>query len=236
MTTITQERAAANGERIAPGRRRIRSFRVRPLHASAIVSAVVALKAFEMSFAALHNLAVHNLVEPRLAANVPLAIDGLMVGSIVATASFRKGSLGWWYATALFALSTLVSVAGNIEYAREIGGGIVALAIYAGMPLTMLFAVHLTLLLWAHGREAKTEMVAPNTVPETPVLDLNTDQRLAAAWAEIDPGARPEIEHPAPAGPPAAPMPVSPLLAAAHQATLRQQAFAPVGAGASSAN
>ncbi|MEV6274518.1 DUF2637 domain-containing protein [Nocardia sp. NPDC051832] len=192
MTTITQERATANGEQlIQPGRQRlfdrVWSFRVRPLHASAVVSAVVAYKAFEMSFAALHNLAVHNLVEPRLASNVPLAIDGLMVGSIVATASFRKSSLGWWYATILFALSTLVSVAGNIQYAREIGGGMVAVAIYAGMPLTMLFAVHLTLMLWSRSREAKEDAAASDTATETAAPEMPTDPRLAA-WTETDTG------------------------------------------------
>lgn len=134
---------------------RVRKFRPGPLHASALVSAVVAFKAFQMSYAALHNLAIRNLVAPELAANVPIAIDGLMVGSVIATASFRKGGLGWWYATGLFVLSTLVSVAGNIEYAREIGGDKVSVAIYAGMPLSMMFAVHLTLILWNRGHRGK---------------------------------------------------------------------------------
>ncbi|MEV6337090.1 DUF2637 domain-containing protein [Nocardia vinacea] len=123
------------------------------MHASAIVTGVVALTSFEMSFAALHDLAVRNLVAPALAANVPIAIDGLVVGSIIATATFRRGSSGWWYATALFVFWTLVSVAGNIEYAREIGGSPVSLALYAGMPMTMLFAVHLTLMLFGRRRE-----------------------------------------------------------------------------------
>lgn len=130
-------------------------LRPRPLYLSLIVSSVVALKAFEMSFAALHHLAVRNLVEADLASNVPIAIDGLVVGSIVATASFPKRSAGWWYATGLFVLSTLVSVAGNIEYAREIGGGPVSLIIYAGMPLTLLFAVHLTLILLGRSTTAR---------------------------------------------------------------------------------
>ncbi|GAB2651583.1 hypothetical protein GCM10027088_32410 [Nocardia goodfellowii] len=182
-----------------------------------------------MSFAALHNLAVHNLVEPRLASNVPLAIDGLMVGSIVATASFRKNSLGWWYATALFALSTLVSVAGNIEYAREIGGGIVALAIYAGMPLTMLFAVHLTLLLWSRSREAKLDAAQQIAVAENPPPENTTDQRLAA-WVDTNTdGIRIdevfEAEHAAltAAVAPSVQMRVSPLAAAAQQANLMAQ-------------
>ncbi|PXX63233.1 uncharacterized protein DUF2637 [Nocardia tenerifensis] len=140
-------------------------LRPRPLYLSLIVSGVVALKAFEMSFAALHHLAVRNLVEAELASNVPIAIDGLVVGSIVATASFPKRSVGWWYATGLFVISTLVSVAGNIEYAREIGGGPVSLIIYAGMPLTLLFAVHLTLIL-----------LGRNTVPRAASIDVADDQ------------------------------------------------------------
>ncbi|WP_194816862.1 DUF2637 domain-containing protein [Nocardia sp. XZ_19_385] len=229
MTTSTDERATANSEQlVTPSRQRLLNrlwdFRLRPLHASAAVSAVVAYKAFEMSFAALHNLAVHNLVEPRLASNVPLAIDGLMVGAIVATASFRKNSLGWWYATILFALSTLVSVAGNIQYAREIGGGVVAVAIYAGMPLTMLFAVHLTLLLWSRSREAKLDAAAAlNAVPETAVPEMTTDQRLAA-WVETNTGEMRfdeafEAEHAALAAAvvPSIPVGISPLAAAARQ-------------------
>ncbi|WP_429454912.1 DUF2637 domain-containing protein [Nocardia sp. GP40] len=128
--------------------RRLRSFRPRPLHASAIVSCVVAYKAFAMSYDSLHHLATRNLVAPGLASNVPIAIDGLMVGSVIATASFRKRGAGWWYATGLFVLSTLVSVLGNVEYAHEIGGDIVAVILHAGMPVTMMFAVHLTLMLW----------------------------------------------------------------------------------------
>jgi hypothetical protein len=121
---------------------------------------VVALKSFEMSFDALHDLSIRNLVAPELASNVPIAIDGLVVGSIIATASFRKQSMGWWYATALFALSTLVSVSGNIQYAHEIGGGVVSMVIYAGMPVTMLFAVHLTLMLSERGRQVAGEKAA----------------------------------------------------------------------------
>ncbi len=108
-----------------------------------------------MSFAALHDLSVRNLVAPALAANVPIAIDGLVIGSIIATATFKRRSSAWWYATALFVFWTLVSVAGNIEYAREIGGSPVSLSLYAGMPLTMLFAVHLTLMLFGRGRTAQ---------------------------------------------------------------------------------
>lgn len=154
-------------------------LRPRPLHASLIVSAAVAFKAFEMSFSALHDLAIRNLVQPELASNVPIAIDGLVVGSIIATASFKKGSAGWWYATGLFVLSTLVSVGGNIEYAREIGGGPVSLGIYAGMPLTLLFAVHLTLMLWSRGRDGRRAHLRPAaeysaatsfTAPDTPEI------------------------------------------------------------------
>ncbi|MFI6043265.1 DUF2637 domain-containing protein [Nocardia sp. NPDC051321] len=161
MTTITPGLPAESMARPVMPRRppiwsRWRSIlRPRPLYLSLIVSSVVALKAFEMSFAALHHLAVRNLVEADLASNVPIAIDGLVVGAIVATASFPKRSAGWWYATGLFVLSTLVSVAGNIEYAREIGGGPVSLIIYAGMPLTLLFAVHLTLILLARSTAAR---------------------------------------------------------------------------------
>ncbi|MEV5835859.1 DUF2637 domain-containing protein [Nocardia sp. NPDC052112] len=168
MATITPTRSDRIEEQSAPAnpRRslvsRLRAWRPRPLHASAIVTGVVALTSFEMSFAALHDLAVRNLVAPALAANVPIAIDGLVVGSIIATATFRRGSTGWWYATALFVFWTLVSVAGNIEYAREIGGSPVSLALYAGMPMTMLFAVHLTLMLFGRRREdARAENRAP---------------------------------------------------------------------------
>ncbi|MGY4103268.1 DUF2637 domain-containing protein [Nocardia sp. R16R-3T] len=132
---------------------RLWAWRPRPLHASIVVTGVVALTSFEMSFAALHDLSVRNLVSPALAANVPIAIDGLVIGSIIATATFRRHSSAWWYATALFVFWTLVSVGGNIEYAREIGGSPVSLSLYAGMPLTMLFAVHLTLMLFGRGRD-----------------------------------------------------------------------------------
>ncbi|RDI63081.1 DUF2637 domain-containing protein [Nocardia pseudobrasiliensis] len=155
MTLISSE-AEFDADATAVERRRrpawiqrVIDFRPGTLHASAIVSCVVAYKSFEMSYAALHNLAIRNLVSPDLAANVPIVTDGLMVGSIIATASFRKGGLGWWYATLLFVLSTLLSVVGNIEYAREIGGDYVSIGIYAGMPMTMMFAVHLTLMLWS---------------------------------------------------------------------------------------
>ncbi|MBF6328911.1 DUF2637 domain-containing protein [Nocardia transvalensis] len=139
----------------------------------------MAYKSFEMSYAALHDLAVRNLVAPQLAANVPIVTDGLMVGSIIATASFRKGGLGWWYATGLFVLSTLLSVAGNIEYAREIGGDIVSVSIYAGMPMTMMFAVHLTLMLWNRRQDRKPRTVAQE-LPE-PVRAHETAQNHESA-------------------------------------------------------
>ncbi|MQY27593.1 DUF2637 domain-containing protein [Nocardia aurantia] len=144
---------------------RLQSFRPGPLHASVVVSCVVAVKSFAMSFAALHSLAIRNYVPPDLAANVPTAVDGLMVGSVIATAFFRRRSPGWWYAVMLFVSSTLVSVAGNIEYAREIGGDGVAVAIHAGMPLTMMFAVHLTLLLWNNGKHDRAPALAPRPAP-----------------------------------------------------------------------
>lgn len=150
---------------------RLKAFRPRPAHASLVVSVVVALKSFQMSFAALHDLSVRNLVDPTLASNVPLAIDGLVVGSIIATASFRKRSMGWWYSTALFLFWTLISVAGNVEYAREIGGDMVSVAIYAGMPMTMLFSVHLTLMLWQRGRVVAAEAAAALAITEEPVQE-----------------------------------------------------------------
>ncbi|MFX0580210.1 DUF2637 domain-containing protein [Nocardia nepalensis] len=159
MATITSTESVLLEGQSAPADRRtslvsrLRAWRPRPLHASAVVTGVVALTSFEMSFAALHDLSVRNLVAPALAANVPIAIDGLVIGSIIATATFKRRSSAWWYATALFVFWTLVSVAGNIEYAREIGGSPVSLSLYAGMPLTMLFAVHLTLMLFGRGRE-----------------------------------------------------------------------------------
>ncbi|WP_433197745.1 DUF2637 domain-containing protein [Nocardia sp. CA-107356] len=179
---------------------RLRAWRPRPLHASAIVTGVVALTSFEMSFAALHDLAVRNLVSPALAANVPIAIDGLVVGSIIATATFRRGSSSWWYATALFVFWTLVSVAGNIEYAREIGGSPVSLALYAGMPMTMLFAVHLTLMLFGRRREhERTEERAAvsqeNDVP-TPHNDhAPTPQQDRAPAAHNDHVPTPHNDH-----------------------------------------
>ncbi|MCM6777531.1 DUF2637 domain-containing protein [Nocardia sp. CDC159] len=175
MTLISSEAALEADAPIAERRQRpawiqrVREFRPGPLHASAIVSCVVAYKSFEMSYAALHNLAIRNLVPPELAANVPIVTDGLMVGSIIATASFRKGGLGWWYATVLFVLSTLLSVAGNIEYAREIGGGYVSVGIYAGMPMTMMFAVHLTLMLWSRRRERHPQRAIAESEPVRPV-------------------------------------------------------------------
>ncbi|MFI6367353.1 DUF2637 domain-containing protein [Nocardia sp. NPDC050630] len=174
MATITSAESELLEEQSAPADRRpslisrLRVWRPRPLHASAIVTGVVALTSFEMSFAALHDLSVRNLVAPALAANVPIAIDGLVIGSIIATATFKRHSSAWWYATALFVFWTLVSVAGNIEYAREIGGSPVSLSLYAGMPLTMLFAVHLTLMLFGRGRAVATAPAAQqNRAPAT---------------------------------------------------------------------
>jgi hypothetical protein len=133
--------------------RRARRLRPGLAHAVTVISCVVAVKACAMSYAALHDLAIRNFVPPNLASNVPMAIDGLMVGSILATAFFRRRSAKWWYATGLFALSALVSVAGNIAYARAIGGGYVAVVIHAGMPLTTMFAAHLTLMLWSDDKQ-----------------------------------------------------------------------------------
>ncbi|WP_081593869.1 DUF2637 domain-containing protein [Nocardia brasiliensis] len=213
MTTITP---GAPAESIKQPARpatwsRVRSLlRPRPLYLSLLVSAVVAMKAFEMSFAALHHLAVRNLVEPGLASNVPIAIDGLVVGSIVATASFPKRSPGWWYATGLFVLSTLVSVAGNIEYAREIGGGPVSLIIYAGMPLTLLFAVHLTLILLARSTARPAPVVEPvlSTEPDE-VADPVTSPQLNGHESELDghaPMAPAAMVSPAPPGGPRTPL------------------------------
>ncbi|WP_062980758.1 DUF2637 domain-containing protein [Nocardia anaemiae] len=199
MATITSAESELLEEQSTPadGRpsliSRLRAWRPRPLHASAIVTGVVALTSFEMSFAALHDLSVRNLVAPALAANVPIAIDGLVIGSIIATATFKRHSSAWWYATALFVFWTLVSVAGNIEYAREIGGSPVSLSLYAGMPLTMLFAVHLTLMLFGRGRDrarAAESAAAPqeNHAPATqenraPETQEARDQAAERDWA-----------------------------------------------------
>ncbi|MFI5778288.1 DUF2637 domain-containing protein [Nocardia sp. NPDC051570] len=187
MTLISSEAEFAADAHMAERWRRpawiqrVIDFRPGPLHASAIVSCVVAYKSFEMSYAALHNLAIRNLVSSDLAANVPIVTDGLMVGSIIATASFRKGGMGWWYATLLFVFSTLLSVMGNIEYAREIGGDYVSIGIYAGMPMTMMFAVHLTLMLWSRRQERKPQQLValvespyPSEFVDEPVSDPET--------------------------------------------------------------
>ncbi|MFE3228013.1 DUF2637 domain-containing protein [Nocardia sp. NPDC059228] len=155
---------------------RLSSFRPRLAHASLIVAGVVAVKSFQMSFAALHQLSIRNLVPPDLASNVPIAIDGLVIGSIIATASFRQWSVGWWYSTVLFVLSTMLSIAGNIQYAHEIGGGVVAMFIYAGMPLTMLFAVHLTLMLWQRGKQVAAELAAEHEATELGTTELGTTE------------------------------------------------------------
>jgi uncharacterized protein DUF2637 len=152
-----------------------RTFRPGALHASIIISCVVAAKSFAMSYAVLHNLAIRNFVPPDLASNIPVAIGGLTVGSVLATAFFRRRSAGWWYATGLFVLSTLVSVAGNTEYAREIGGDYVAVVIHAGMPLITMFAAHLTLLLWNNHKQESNGI--------EPAIDREHDEESA----EVDP-------------------------------------------------
>ncbi|MFF0631419.1 DUF2637 domain-containing protein [Nocardia sp. NPDC004151] len=197
MTTA----GSTNGEvRVTPSRgtggtlRRLSSFRPRLAHASLLVTSVVAVKSFQMSFAALHQLSVRNLVPPDLASNVPIAIDGLVIASIIATAAFRQWSVGWWYSTALFALSTLVSIAGNIQYAHEIGGSVVPMCLYAGMPLTMLFAVHLTLMLWERGKqvaaENAAELEASDLADEIEVSEL---EDVVAAVEHDDPEPAPEL-------------------------------------------
>ncbi|MFD6390570.1 DUF2637 domain-containing protein [Nocardia sp. NPDC060259] len=161
---------------------RLSSFRPRMAHASLIVTAVVAVNSFQMSFAALHDLSIRNLVPPELAANVPIAIVGLVAASIIATASFSQWSAGWWYATVLFAFSTLISVSGNIQYANEIGGGVVSMSIYAGMPLTMLFAVHLTLMLWERGRQVSAECGAEAAEPEPTVAPVEVEVEVPKVY------------------------------------------------------
>ncbi|WP_433592452.1 DUF2637 domain-containing protein [Nocardia sp. CA-145437] len=204
MVTMTTA-GSTNGEvRVSPSRgtggtlRRLSSFRPRLAHASLLVTSVVAVKSFQMSFAALHQLSVRNLVPPDLASNVPIAIDGLVIASIIATAAFRQWSVGWWYSTALFALSTLVSIAGNIQYAHEIGGSVVPMCLYAGMPLTMLFAVHLTLMLWERGKqvaaEHAAELEASGLEHEIEVSELEDELEDVVGAAEHDePESAPEL-------------------------------------------
>ncbi len=128
-----------------------------------------------MSYAALHDLAIRNFVPSNLASNIPVAIGGLTVGSILATAFFPRRSAGWWYTTGLFVLSTVVAVAGNIEYAHEIGGNYVAVVIHAGMPLITMFAAHLTLLLWNNYKRDLNRV--------EPAVDCEHDEESA----EVDP-------------------------------------------------
>ncbi|WP_433564069.1 DUF2637 domain-containing protein [Nocardia sp. CA-151230] len=201
MMEITSARSTDGDVHAAPLHRaggvmgRLSSFRPRLAHASLIVAGVVAVKSFQMSFAALHQLSIRNLVPPDLASNVPIAIDGLVVGSIIATASFRQWSAGWWYSTVLFVLSTLLSIAGNIQYAHEIGGGVVAMFIYAGMPLTMLFAVHLTLMLWQRGKQVAAELAAELEATEAAAdleateleADVEATELEAESFASRDP-------------------------------------------------
>ncbi|MEU6582851.1 DUF2637 domain-containing protein [Nocardia sp. NPDC046763] len=203
MMEITSARPTDGDAQAPPLRRagaiigRLSSFRPRLAHASLIVAGVVAVKSFQMSFAALHQLSIRNLVPPDLASNVPVAIDGLVVGSIIATASFRQWSAGWWYSTVLFVLSTLLSIAGNVQYAYEIGGGAVAMIIYAGMPLTMLFAVHLTLMLWQRGKQVAAERAA-NLEAAQPEADLAATQPeadLEATRLEADSSASQDLER-----------------------------------------
>ncbi|MFI7192134.1 MULTISPECIES: DUF2637 domain-containing protein [Nocardia] len=140
-------------------RDRIAGYRPTPLQASVAVTLFVSWKSFQLSFSALVGLAVRNHVEPDLASNVPLALEGLTIGAVIATTQFRMKSLAWWYASTLILLMSLTSVAGNVEFARENGGGSVACVIHGGMPLVLLFSVHLTLLLW---EKARTAVVAPS--------------------------------------------------------------------------
>lgn len=137
-----------------PLRDRIAGYRPTPLQASVAVTLFVSWKSFQLSFSALVGLAIRNHVEPDLASNVPLALEGLTIGAVIATTQFRIKSLAWWYASTLFLVMSLTSVAGNVEFAREIGGGSVACVIHGGMPLVLLFSVHLTLLLWEKARSA----------------------------------------------------------------------------------
>ncbi|MBO0853395.1 MAG: DUF2637 domain-containing protein [Nocardia sp.] len=138
-------------------RDKVAGYRPTPLQASVAVTVLVTWKSFQLSYAALVGLAVKNHVESDLASNVPLVLEGLTIGAVIATAQFRIKSLAWGYASALFLLMSLTSVAGNVEFAREIGGGLVACVIHGGMPLVLLFSVHLTLLLW---EKARSEVVA----------------------------------------------------------------------------
>ncbi|WP_458686952.1 DUF2637 domain-containing protein [Nocardia tengchongensis] len=209
MVTMTTAGSTNSEVRVSPSRgtggilRRLSTFRPRLAHASLLVTSVVAVKSFQMSFAALHQLSVRNLVPPDLASNVPIAIDGLVIASIIATAAFRQWSVGWWYSTALFAISTLVSIAGNIQYAHEIGGSVVPMCLYAGMPLTMLFAVHLTLMLWERGKqvaaEHAAEIAASELEDEIAVSELEDDPEdeledveIAAEHDDLEPA--PELE------------------------------------------
>lgn len=154
-----------------------------------------------MSFAALHQLSVRNLVPADLASNVPIAIDGLVIASIIATAAFRQWSVGWWYSTVLFALSTLVSIAGNIQYAHEIGGSVVPMCLYAGMPLTMLFAVHLTLMLWERGKQVTAELAAELEAAELEACEFADEieaSELEDELEDVDGTAEHDDPEPAP--------------------------------------
>ncbi|KZM72179.1 DUF2637 domain-containing protein [Nocardia terpenica] len=172
---------------------KIRDVRIRPVHASAAISVVVAWKAFEMSYAALCGLAVNNKVDPDLASNLPIALEGLTIGAIIATAHFKTKSLAWWYSIGVFLMASIASIVGNVQYAKEIGGGTVAQVLHGGMPVILMLAVHLTLML----REEKQSTVATVEAAQ-PVMDTVNAPAADLApefWTRTAPDGTTEAAH-----------------------------------------
>ncbi|MBM4592634.1 DUF2637 domain-containing protein [Rhodococcus hoagii] len=127
----------------------------------------VAALSFSLSFTALTELSIDHDVPAGQAWMVPLAVDGLVIVSTIASAAAKKKARRM-YAWLLLILGTLVSIAGNVTHAWLLSGGNpISCAIAAMPPLVQLAVWHLTMMLWEEKNDAKAEANADGADVDT---------------------------------------------------------------------
>src|SRR6266540_1709596 len=159
--------------------------------ASALVFAVAVL-AFVVSFEAISAFAVQvGAFPPNLRYCAPLLVDSFTAAATLVilwiSLTGEKIATAWdaWYAWALIAAATCVSVAINVAHAPDTHA---ARLIAALPPIALLLAVELLMILarrgLAHSRPPRTQVGAPQAQPGTPDAQAAAPQAHSAAFTD----------------------------------------------------
>jgi len=166
--------AQVRGKTRATVRRRERSVSRWAVGTAIALTVLIALVAFILSFAALHDLAVRSGIAPALAWGWPVIVDGMIVGATVALVAMSAHEpRARRYPWTVLVIGAVVSVSGNVAHAvygdpqARAVPVLVAAGVAAFAPLALLLFTHLTVTITrkAAPRSAASEQTTAHEVP-----------------------------------------------------------------------